>query len=73
MENEEKKLPDAMTETNLTENKSVIKKEKKRSSVAAINRAMGSAVSHVKATSGGGLANEGTSVSYDEERTPNVG
>ncbi|ULQ50880.1 hypothetical protein [Flavihumibacter fluvii] len=70
MENEEIKRTETKTETKPLENKTANKKIKKRSSVAAINRAMGSAVSHVKAIAGGGLANEGTSVSYDEARLP---
>jgi hypothetical protein len=70
MENEENKLPDREEENTPPESKTEHKKPKKRSSVEAMNRAMESAVSHVKAVSGRGLANEGTTVSYDEERIP---
>jgi len=44
------------------------KKQKGASTFNSLNSVITSAVGNVKAASGGGLANEGTQVNYEEER-----
>jgi hypothetical protein len=64
MKNEKKEVAPVLKEKNIRANKS----GKKTSTAASLSNIITSAVESVKAKSGRGLANEGTSVSYDEER-----
>jgi hypothetical protein len=60
----EKKVVSALKEKNTQVNKS----GKKTATAASLDNIITSAVESVKVKSGRGLTNEGTSVSYDEER-----
>ena len=67
MKKEQKILP--VTKNDKTGSKTnAVNKTKKTSTAASINNAMTSAVGKTIARTGSGLANEGTSVSYEEER-----
>jgi hypothetical protein len=63
MKNNKTSLPDP----NANKNNREIKNKKRKTTAADIDNIITGAVENVKAASGNGLANEGPSVSYNEE------
>lgn len=68
MKNDKSEAPKVKDKEGTTGSKSLENKFKKHKSRLANSNSIISAIEQTKATSGRGLADEGTIVSYDEER-----
>jgi hypothetical protein len=68
MKNKKSETPASKDKKNTTESNSIENKIKKHKSGLSNLDIINSAIGQTKAISGRGLANEGTVVSYDEER-----